>query len=63
MMEEAVQGAAVHAGRAAVGQVPDVVDLAGRGGLVTAAQQIVVHAASSRTARQPGNVGVTRSDA
>ena len=43
MVEEAVQGAAVHAGRAAVGQVPDVVDLAGRCGLVTAARLRSMH--------------------
>jgi hypothetical protein len=37
VVEEAVQGAAVHAGRAAVGQVGDMVHIAGRGGLVAAA--------------------------
>jgi hypothetical protein len=37
VVEEAVQRAAVHAGRPAVGQVPHVVDLARRRGLVAAA--------------------------
>jgi hypothetical protein len=37
VMEEAVQGASVDAGLAAVSQVGDVVDLAGGGGLVAAA--------------------------
>src|SRR5215469_7383555 len=37
VVKEAVQGTAVHAGRAAVGQVGDMMYLTGRGGLVAAA--------------------------
>ena len=43
MVEEAEQGAAGHAGGAAVGQVGHMVHLAGRGGLVAAAELVVTH--------------------